>query len=339
VYKRQLGYTSLSKAELSTARVGAISEFFLGTIDQSLNALLLVVSSLLIVSGNLTTGTYAAINVIIGTALEPIRSLSQILETFQNSRLSFQSAAELLPAKPENQHREINSDGSELKPSSDAPAIQLVDLSFKYSKYSDPILSDANLSIRSRSGRPLAIRLDGDSGSGKSTLLNVLMGLLQPTSGKVLINGIDLSILQLSDLRQIVQYVDRSALIAFGSVETNARLGTSANHTAYQETLDALGLIREAVFSQQSARVLQNESSISTGQAVMISLIRAALMRPKLLMIDESLVSLPESLHQPVIEGLLSLNINVLVVQHGDSPYINTLPTVFMHDLQKGVKQ
>jgi ABC-type molybdenum transport system ATPase subunit/photorepair protein PhrA len=67
----------------------------------------------------------------------------------------------------------------------------------------------------------------------------------------------------------------------------------------------------------------------------MISLVRAALYRPSLLLIDESLISLPQDLHKGVVTGLLSLGINVLVVQHGESDYIGSLPTVTMSSLQK----
>ncbi|WP_415410575.1 cysteine peptidase family C39 domain-containing protein [Synechococcus sp. A10-1-5-9] len=329
------GYASLGKAELATSRIGAINELFLGSIDQSLNALLLVVSSILIVNGNLTTGTYAAINVIIGTALEPIRSLSQLLETFQNSRLTFQSAAELRP--PTKTTTENNKSANESLPAKieTAPLIELQSVTYRYSKYSEPILNAANLKIRSKSGRPLAIRLDGDSGSGKSTLLNLLMGLISPVSGQVSICGANLARLKLDDKRKIVQYVDRSALIVRGTVEFNARLGTHASHEDYEQTLSGLGLAQEAIFSQQNARLLQDETSVSTGQSVMISIIRAALMKPQLLLIDESLVSIPQELHKPVLQGLLKMRINTLVVQHGDSPVISNLPTIAMRDLQK----
>jgi ABC-type molybdenum transport system ATPase subunit/photorepair protein PhrA len=67
----------------------------------------------------------------------------------------------------------------------------------------------------------------------------------------------------------------------------------------------------------------------------MISLVRAALIGPSLLLIDESLVSLPQELHKSVVQGLLSLGINVLVVQHGESEYISSLPTITMASLQK----
>lgn len=333
------GYTSLAKAELSTSRVGAISEFFLGSIDQVLNALLLVVSSILIVNGNLTTGTYAAINVIIGTALEPIRSLSQLLETLQNSKLTFQSASELLPSTDILKREDKDSAMFVTKYSQDDPTIQLVNISFQYSKYSDPILKNANLTIKSKSGRPVAVRLDGKSGSGKSTLMNLMLGLINPTEGQVLIGGVNLKGLRLSELRKIVQYVDRSALIALGTVQTNACLGTNANREEYERVLNILGLSQELIFSQQSSRILQNETSISIGQGVMISLVRAALSKPKLLMIDESLVSIPEKLHKTVIQGFLKLNINVLIVQHGESRFINTLPSISMQDLTKGANK
>ena len=327
------GYTSLGKAQLSASRISAISEFFLGSVDQSLNALLLVVSSILIVNGYLTTGTYAAINVIIGTALEPIRSLSQLLETYQNSRLTFNSASELMPAEETKQGNFNIPKQSGAIGGQQSAVIQLDAVSFRYSKYSEPILNNANLTIKSKSGRPIAVRLDGQSGSGKSTFLNLLMGFIQPVSGRVLIDGICLKHLKVNDLREIVQYIDRSALISVGSVESNARLGTQANHDEYEEILMLLGLNHESIFCQHNSRILQNESSVSTGQAVMISLVRAALMKPRLLLIDESLVSIPQDLHQPIVQGLLKLGMNLLIVQHGESPFLRTLPSVSMADL------
>jgi ATP-binding cassette subfamily B protein RaxB len=327
-------YASLAKAELDTQRIGVVNEFFLSNIDQLLSVSLLVVSSILIIDGNLTTGTYAAINVIIGTALQPVRSLSTLVETLQNSRLTFSSAAELYQQEPTQE-----SDSVDPSPSFEAPLIELANLSFQYSIYSEPVFHDTNLRIKSKSKQPLAVRLDGGSGSGKSTLLNLLMGLIAPSSGHVRVFGVDIGYLRVDQARQIVQYVDRHALITRGSVEMNARLGTTADHNQYEECVSALGLSNQSIFSQQNGRYLQDDSSLSIGQAVMISLVRAALLRPILLLIDESLVSLPQELHQGVVKGLLSLGINVLVVQHGESDYIGSLPTVTMASLQRDLNK
>ena len=333
------GYALLGNAQLNTARISSINELFLGAIDQILNVMLLIVSSILIIKGSLTTGTYAAINVIISTALEPIRSLSELIETLQNSRLAFQSAAELIPATEDCSQMPDDRNNLSSRPNPDAAAIQLEDVTYQYSRYSKPILTNTNLSIKSKYGRPVTIRLDGESGSGKSTILNLLMGFIQPTSGSVLLNGIDLRTLDIGELRRIVQYIDRSALITLGSVEANSRLGTDATHEDYQRALSILGLNHETLFSQQSSRILQDDNSLSTGQAVLISLLRAVLNKPKLLLIDESLISVPQELHESIITGLLNLNINVLIVQHGISPYVSSLPTISMHDLQQGAHQ
>jgi ATP-binding cassette subfamily B protein RaxB len=166
-----------------------------------------------------------------------------------------------------------------------------------------------------------------------------MMGLIVPSSGRVRVLGVDIGCLRVDQTREIVQYVDRHALIASGSVEMNARLGTNADHNQYEECVTTLGLSKQSIFSQQSARYLQDESSLSIGQAVMISLVRAALIKPSLLLIDESLVSLPQELHKSVVTGLLSLDISVLIVQHGESEYISSLPTITMASLQKDLSK
>lgn len=321
-------YVAQGKAELDISRVSTFNEFWLGVVDQLLNALLLTCSSILIVKGHLTTGTYAAINVIIGTALEPIRSLSRLIETLQNSRITFDSAAELYQPEP---HVEVPTQPI----SKDAlPAvIEFENVSYSYSLFSQPIISDANLTIGSKSSSAVAIRLDGHSGSGKSTVLNLLMGLIKPSAGSIFIFGVDVSSLPITELRKHIQCVDRSPLIVNGSVESNAMLGAQCTREDYKEALVSLGLDQISLFRRQSRRYLLNETSVSIGQGVMINLVRAALIKPRLLLIDESLVSLPEHLHRPILKGFLSLNISVIIVQHGDSPLISSLPTLHMHQL------
>lgn len=319
-------YLTLGKAQLDISRVDAFNQFWLGTVDQGLNAFLLICSSILIVNGYITTGTYAAINVIIGTALEPIRSLSTIIETIQNSRLTFDSAAELYQ---ENQGNEtMNSEVDDA-----AHLIEFNEVTYSYSIYSDPIINAATVRIRSKTGKPIAIRLDGESGSGKSTLLNLLMGLIAPTSGTIKVFGIEVASLAHADRRRIIQYIDRSPLIINGSVESNARLGVDCTSDDYKQVIRALGFQEEPLFRLHSNRYLFDESSISTGQGVMINLVRAVLIKPKLLLIDEALVSLPESLHESVVKGLLALDINVLVIQHGNSSMISKMPTLHMSEL------
>jgi ABC-type bacteriocin/lantibiotic exporter with double-glycine peptidase domain len=320
-------YIASGKAQLQISRVSAFNEFWLCTVDQLLSGFLLIISSVLIINGSLTTGTYAAINVIIGTALEPVRSLSAIIETIQNSRLTFRSASEMY--QPDSS----TASAITTEHQDSDTLIELKDLTYSYSRYSEKIIKSANLKIRSKTASPVIIRLDGGSGSGKSTFLSLLMGLIKPTSGSITVFGSEVSTLSIMEMRKLIQYVDRSPLIINGSVESNARLGVQCSTDDYKSTLQTLGLHQEPLFRRQGSRYLFDETSISTGQGVMINLVRAALMKPRLLLIDESLVSIPENLHQCVLEGLLSLNINLLIVQHGESPLVSSLPTLQMDQL------
>ena len=327
--KRELasGYINQAIAELRINRIGAWNEFFLSTVDLLLNSLLLVISALLIIGGDLTTGTYAAVNVIIGTALQPIRSLAQIVEVLQNSRLSFNTANELLQMEPDEPHGNAQADMQ-------SPVLLLENVSFRYSIYGETIHNNLRLRIASKNSKPITVRLDGGTGVGKTTLLNLILGLLTPTEGRILIYGVDVHQISKTDRNRIVQYVDRSPFIVNESVINNALLGSEAKPAELHRCLKALSLDDEPLFREQSHRVLQDASSLSTGQAVMVALVRAVLMQPKLLLLDEALTSLPESQHLPILVGLRSLGINVLLVQHGTSKAMESVPTVAMDAIQ-----
>ncbi len=321
-------YVGQSIAELKINRYGGWNEFFLSTIDLLLNALLLVVSAILIIKGNLTTGTYAAVNVIIGTALQPIRSLAQTIEILQSARLSFSTANELLQDKPEQAE-------SRLAIKADAVVLEADNVSFQYSRYSDKILDSFRLKLASRNDKPIIVRMDGQTGAGKTSFFNLILGLQKPTQGCIRVKGVDISAVNNEQRNQLVQFVDRNPFILNDSVLRNTLLGTSANERDLQDCLEKLGLAGEALFREQAHRYLPDASAVSTGQAVMIALLRAILMRPQLLLIDEALSSLPEDKHLQILRGLQKLGINVLLVQHGTSPVLSALPTFQLAELQQ----
>lgn len=321
------GYVNQSIAELKISRVGSWNEFFLSTIDLLLNALLLIVSAILIINGNLSTGTYAAVSVIIGTALQPVRSLAQIIEVLQNSRLSFDTANELLQTAK-------TPESTNLEPKTDQPALEIKGVSFRYSIYGENIHNNVNLKLASKNDLPIIVRLDGGTGAGKTTLFNLILGLLKPSKGELLINGIDIHSLSQSDRNQMVQLVDRNPFILPDTVINNALLGSKSKIQDLHQCLRTLGLDQESLFREQANRLLNDVSSISTGQGVMIGLVRALLIKPRLLLLDEALTSLPEDSHIQILRGIRQLGINIIVIQHGASKVLANLPTVQITSIQ-----
>ena len=321
------GYVNQSIAELKISRVANWNEFFLSTIDLSLNALLLIVSAILIINGSLSTGTYAAVSVIIGTALQPVRSLAQIIEVLQNSRLSFNTANELLQtASPP--------DSINLEPKTDQPALEISGVSFKYSIYGENIHNNVNLKLASKNSLPIIVRLDGGTGAGKTTLFNLILGLLKPTAGEVLINGVNIHSLSQSNRNQMVQFVDRNPFILPDTIINNTLLGSNAKTEDLHHCLKTIGLDQEPLFREQAHRLLNDGTSISTGQGVMIALVRALLAKPRLLLLDEALTSLPEDSHLQILKGIRQLGINLILIQHGTSKVLANLPTVQVHNIQ-----
>ena len=317
------GYLFETNAYLKIQQTEAVNEFFLSFVDQVLNATLLVVSAVLIVQGNLTTGTYAAINVIIGTALQPIRSLSSIIEAIQNSRMTLKAANELYTAPP-ILTGQIDEDGQQ----AETKAISFESVYYRHSAYAPNIIENFSISVKSKTDASWCVHLDGDTGSGKTTFLNLLLGFAKPISGEVCLYGHEIASLSQQERNKMIQLVDRSPTITAGSVRQNAQLGIKQAEMSYMDAIQCLGLQEQTIFTQQSQRYLQDDTSISTGQAVMIGLVRAAMKKPKILLIDEALASLPEELHAPILSGFKKLGINIIIVQHGDSAIIKKLPQI-----------
>jgi ATP-binding cassette subfamily B protein len=320
-------YVSQGIAQLKISRYGTWNEFFLSSIDLLLNACLLVVSAILIINGKLSTGTYAAVNVIIGTALQPIRSLAQIIEILQSARLSFSTANELMQSTPSDNN-------VDLKIKTTEPVLEINNMSFRYSLYSDTILYRAKLRLNSKNNKPIVVRLDGTTGCGKTTFYNLILGLLAPSEGTLRVRGFEINKLNQTDRNKLVQFVDRNPFILNDSVINNVLLGTGSSHQNLHECLLTLKLDGEPLFREQSHRYLQDASSISTGQAVMIAIVRAALIKPQLMLIDEALTSLPENMHLSILKGLQTIGINILIVQHGSSRLLDSLPTFQLKEIQ-----
>ena len=326
---RELGsaYVNQSIAELKITRFAGWNEFFLSSIDLLLNSLLLVVSALLIINGNLTTGTYAAVNVIISTALQPIRTLAQTIEILQSARMSFSTANELLQDAPQDLQEPI-------EPKPESPVLEARGVSFQYSRYSDRILDNFSLKLVSSNQRPITVRLDGATGAGKTSLFNLILGLHKPSDGTILVKGLDISSAGKSQRNLLVQFIDRNPFITNDTVIRNTLLGTNKTQQDLHDCLEIVGLVNEPLFREQSLRYLPDSSAISTGQAVMIALMRAILLKPQLLLIDEALSSLPEERHLPILRGIQKLGINVILIQHGTSPVLSALPTIQLAEMQ-----
>jgi len=194
-------------------------------------------------------------------------------------------------------------------------AIQFENVSFRYSRKS-PLLLD-NVSFRVDAGERIAIA--GPSGAGKSTVVKLLLGFIQPTSGRILLDGRDLREYNLDALRSSIGTVLAGGAFFDESVFDNITLGApDATPTDVHAAVDAAcvsdvvgGLARGPL-----TRLGMGASSLSGGQRQRLLLARALVKAPSMLLLDEASSALDHELEQRVQAYLGRMRCTMVIVAH-----------------------
>lgn len=186
--------------------------------------------------------------------------------------------------------------------------IEIRNLSFAYPSYDaegpeEPVLRDISLSVPA--GSWLCVM--GASGSGKSTLINLLARLYEPTTGQILFDGIDLRRLRMADLRRHVGLVPQEAQIFSGTVRDNICYGVP--NATPDQIMDAARAAEMHDFIltmkvQYETIVGQKGQSLSGGQRQRLSLARALITNPEILILDDCTSALDANTEQRIQDTL-----------------------------------
>lgn len=189
-----------------------------------------------------------------------------------------------------------------------AREIKFDNVSFAYSGAAGDALKIVALSIR----RGEAIGLVGSSGAGKSTLVDVLLGLLTPQSGKVLVDGRDIT----TDPRQwrkVIGYVPQSISLIDDTLRNNIAFGIDANRIDDAQIWRSLELAHLDEFIRADAKGLdmmigERGVRLSGGQRQRIGVARALYRNPEVLVLDEATSALDNESERQVTEAIESLH-------------------------------
>ncbi|MFO0664265.1 MAG: ABC transporter ATP-binding protein [Polyangiaceae bacterium] len=203
-------------------------------------------------------------------------------------------------------------------PVTDAPpSIEIDSVSFRYPGAETTVLNELTLAIPA--GSQFAIV--GPSGRGKSTLLALLLGLMQPTSGKLVVGGRSPRA-YFGDVGTRVGYVGADAFLVAGTVRDNLVYGLreDANEASLWEALASAkldGVIR-ALPGGLTYPIAEDGSGLSAGQKQRLCLARALLHRPHVLVLDEASANLDEGTEREIAESLKDLRgkTTTVVVSH-----------------------
>jgi ATP-binding cassette, subfamily C, bacterial len=160
----------------------------------------------------------------------------------------------------------------------------------------------------------------GPSGSGKTTLLDLLVGLRQPDSGTISIDGIPLQEIDLRQWRRQIGYVPQESVMVDESVAHNLTLGESISEEKIRAALRAANALEfvDAMPEGLLTRVGQGGSRLSGGQRQRLAIARALIHEPRLLILDEATSNLDPEAQAAVVETVAKLKARmaVLAVAH-----------------------
>ncbi|MGI6642484.1 MAG: ABC transporter ATP-binding protein [Bacillota bacterium] len=252
----------------------------------------------LVLSGRMTVGDVMAFHVLIWSLIWPTRMLGWLVNYAEQALAASPRLFELLDSEPS------------IKNAPDPVILDRVkghivfrNVSFAFPGDTKETLHDINLEIFP--GERVAIV--GGTGSGKSTLMNLLPRFLDPTSGQIILDGIDLRHIDLKSLRSHMGVVLQDNFLFSATVRENIALGKANASTEDVEKAarlaQAMPFIEELPMGLETP-VGERGIGLSGGQRQRIALARALLMDPRVLILDEATSSVDTETEYLIQEGL-----------------------------------
>ena len=260
-------------------------------------------------SHRMSPGSLLAFCLYAGQTVEPLRRLSEVHGLLQRSLASAARVFEIIDLPF------VEKDGS--LPLPEGPlSLSVEALSFRH-RSDQPLFEGLSFSLSPNQSAALVAQ----SGGGKSTLAQLLVRFLEPRQGRILLDGLDVSGLRLSDLRRAVCVVEQEPFLFSGPLLDNLRYGSfdSPIETVRQAvTLAGLDPLVASFPLGLHEPLLESARNLSGGQKQRIALVRAILRNPRLLVLDEATSALDSDAEEAIFDRLAPWlqNRTVLVLAH-----------------------
>jgi len=297
---------------------------------QQLSMVFTVVYGVFLIQDNIISmGSMIAAVILGGRTLAPLSQMASALSRAHGARQAYIKISELMS---EDNHTASNEIRARLSRPHFYGDIELKNVSYSFPGSSLPIIN--NLSLKIPAGQKVAFI--GRMGSGKSTITRLISGLIEPSEGSVLIDGVDLRQIDKSDVRRNIGVMLQDTWLFSGTIKENLQMGYYEYDDAHILKIAKTSGVDSFISNRQEGYDLElkeNGEGLSGGQRQSINLARSLLHEPNLLILDEPTSSMDTATEKSVIESLKSwpAEKTILIVTHRNS-LLDIVNRVFIVD-------
>ncbi|HIK33922.1 MAG TPA: peptidase domain-containing ABC transporter [Oscillatoriales cyanobacterium M59_W2019_021] len=328
-------YARFMNAGFRTTLTNTAASSIAGFLNKLSGLLLLWVGAYMVLENKLTLGQLIAFRIIAGNVTGALLQFVQVWQSFQEVGMSIERLRDILNSEPESD----DSDRLNIPLPSINGEVEFDEVCFRFNPTGPLQVSNVNLHFPAGT----FVGVVGESGSGKSTTMKLLQRLYPPTSGRILIDGFDISKVELYSLRRQIGVVLQDTLLFNNTIKANIALNNP--EATDEEIIDAakVAAAHEFIMTLQNGYntvVGERGSSLSGGQRQRIAIARTVLQRPRLLILDEATSALDYNLESLVCRNLIEefKGRTVFFITHR-LPTVQQADTIIMMDKGSLVEQ
>ncbi|WP_439655574.1 ATP-binding cassette domain-containing protein [Sulfitobacter aquimarinus] len=291
--------TTLSAVKSSEQRkLASVLTFWSQGVQQGTYVAAVIMGTYLVFAGHFTVGSIIATGILTSRTLAPLTQLAGTMARWGNVKSALDGLEHIASSE-----QDVAEGRTYMRRDHLAGNFELRDVTFRYIEEGAPTLDLPGINILP--GQRVAIL--GANGSGKSSLLKMLSGLYAPTTGRVLIDGTEMTQIEPRDLRRLVGYLGQDVRLFSGTLRDNLNLTMLERDDArLMQSLDFAGL-GEFVRNHPKGLdldILDAGAGLSIGQRQSIGWARLWLQDPKICLLDEPTAALDQKLETALVERL-----------------------------------
>jgi ATP-binding cassette subfamily B protein len=305
-------------------RIRSIS-FIQGTFVNTLRQVILFMLMYLIFKGRMDSGQLVTMQIFSFFVFGPLQEIGNIILSYREAQASLENFQNLMNKKPETKPSNPKHLGSIEK-------LEFRNVGFKHQTAQVNAINDIDFTVKL--GETIAFA--GPSGSGKTTLMKLLVGLYRPQNGKILYNGLDENEIDFEDLRNQIGFVTQDTQLFSGTIKENLLfVNPTATDEDLRDVLNKASVQNLLTRAEKGLDTMIGEGGLklSGGEKQRLSIARALLRKPRLLIFDEATSSLDSLTEEEITETIRDISaqknqITILIahrlstIMHADRIYV-----------------